>query len=117
MKIHIKAIILGFVTDISLSFIGSLLLMIPFGTTNENPIVYVGSLIFGLAATAVGGYVTSLKSPDSKTGNAAIFGALGVALGFLIASFISVPMWFNVASAILVIPAALFGAYIEMRKK
>ena len=79
--------------------------------------MYIGSLIFGLAATMVGGYVTSRKSPDSKTANAVIFGLVGVFVGLLGARFISMPVWFNIASAILVIPAAILGAYIEMRKK
>lgn len=118
MKIHAKAIFLGLATDILLSlFVGGLILLVIFGPADTRPVVYIGSLVFGLIATMVGGYVTSRKSPDSKFTNATIFGVAGVLIGFLGAGFMAMPLWFNIASAILIIPAALLGAYIEKRKK
>lgn len=116
MKLHIKAITLGLVADVILSFVGSSILLIPFGVDVESLSMYVWSLILGLAATTGGGYVTSWKSPDSKIFNVVIFAALGMLLGLAIAMSISIPLWFNVASVILVPLTALFGAYIEMHR-
>ncbi len=74
-------------------------------------------MVLGLLAVVAGGYVTSWKSPDSKITNAAVFGFLQVLLGLTIAMFVAMPAWFNITSAILVIPAGLLGAYLAVRTR
>lgn len=114
MKLHPKAIFIGIVTDIVLSESSSLGLSI-FGFNANYPSLYVWSLILGLIGVAAGGYVTSWKSKSSKVFNVIVFGIVEILIGLFIALFISMPLWFNVASFILIIPAALLGAYIATR--
>ena len=113
MKVHPLAIFLGLVIDFVISFIFAPLLLLMLGVSPNDPNLYVWSLVFGLLAVAVGGYVTARKSVDSKFANSAVFGAVGVLIGFTISLFSEMPTWFHIASAISIIPVALLGAYIE----
>ena len=117
MKFHFKAIFLGLIADLVLSFVLSTILGLILGIRENDSSLYTWSLILGLLAVAAGGYVTAWKSPDSKIANATVFGFIGVLIGLAIATISTMPMWFNITSALLIIPAAILGAYIEMRKR
>jgi hypothetical protein len=103
MKIHPFAIIFGIVTDIGLSMISSLGLPI-FGVSTNNPYLYHWSLILGLVAIAAGGHVTSISSSSSKEFNVVVFGVVEILIGLLISVFVTVPLWFNAASSVLIVP-------------
>jgi hypothetical protein len=113
MRVHAFAIFLGTITDLFLSFTLPVLLYF-LGVNARNPHWYEWSLVLGLVTVAIGGYVTARKSDSSQSFNAILFGAIQMLLGVAAAAFMTLPLWFNVASFVLVTPAALFGAYLAI---
>src|SRR5262249_17956382 len=92
-----------------------------FGVAHDSPYLFHWSLALGLVDVAIAGYVTSWTSKSWKLLNAAIFGGIEVLLGIAGAMYLStyvlIPLWFNVASSILIVPASVFGAYIAASYK
>lgn len=117
MKFHASAIFLGTLADLALSFIFGPIILYTVGIYGSNPFLPHWSLVLGLIAVAIGGYVTAWKSPSEKVFNGFIFGAIQILIGILGAIFITMPLWFNIASFVLIIPTALLGVYIAMRGK
>ena len=114
MTLHPFAIFLGIITDLALSLIVGPLLLFFLGVGESSPYLYHWSLVLGLIAVLIGGYVTSLKSRSSKIFNATIFGVIEVVIGLAIVVFVPMPLWFNIASFGLMIPASLLGAYMAL---
>ncbi|HUO50186.1 MAG TPA: hypothetical protein VMU25_01285 [Candidatus Paceibacterota bacterium] len=117
MKLHPFAILLGVITDLVLSVVVGLIVSGFAGLDNHNSSFFAAwSLLLGLAALAVGGYVTAWRAISSKLFNATIFGIIEmlVGLGALVISP-PMPIWFVVSSLILTVPAGLLGAYIVVR--
>src|SRR5271166_3613421 len=111
MKFHPKAIFFGVLTDLGLTVIASVVLFLV-GIGSTNPALYAWSLILGLAAVCGGGYVTARSGPTSKMFNSGLYGVVEVLIGIAVALFSPlIPLWFHIASFILVLPAALLGAY------
>lgn len=81
----------------------------------------VGLLLLTLAyvafATALGGYLTALVAAREPTRHAVALGALSLALMVAATPFAwdSAPVWFHVASLVLVVPAAWLGGRLEAR--
>lgn len=117
MKFHASAIFLGTLADLALSFIVGPIILYAFGIYGSNPFLPHWSLVLGLIAVAVGGYVTAWKSPSEKIFNGFIFGSIQILIGILGAVFVAMPLWFNITSFVLIIPTALLGTYIAMRSK
>jgi hypothetical protein len=115
MNFHPKAIVLGVITDLVPSLIVGPVMLLFLGVGENSPYLYHWSLALGLVAVIIGACVTSLKSPSSKVFNAIIFGAIQVLLGLVIVAFVPMPLWFNVTSSVLIIPASLLGAYVTPR--
>jgi hypothetical protein len=111
MKIHPKAIILGTIADLGLSIV-----IVPFGFgffgIGHSPYLYEWSLSFGLIATAIGGYITTWISPSSKAFNVLIYCSIEILISIPFVLFMPGPLWFNVASIVLLIPASFVGSYI-----
>ena len=112
MKLHPLAILLGIVTDLALSLIVGPLELSLIGVGENSPYLYHWSLVLGLISLIIAGYVTAWKSPSSKIFNAAMFGIIEIVVGLAIVLFIPMPLWFNITSFVLIIPASLLGAYI-----
>lgn len=115
MKFHASAIILGTLTDLALSFIAGPAILYVFGLYGSNPFLPHWSLALGLTAVALGGYVTARKAPSEKIFNGFIFATIQILIGILGAMFVTMPLWFNIASFVLIIPTALLGAHIALR--
>lgn len=111
MKVHPLAILFGTVVDLGFSFGISLLLPL-FGIYGSNPYLLDLSLMLGLIAVAVGGYVTAWRSSSNKVFNAIIFAAIQILIGIFGTFVVPAPSWFTVLSSILIVPAALLGASI-----
>ena len=101
----------GIITNVGVSVISSIGLPL-FGVSINNPYLYSWSLIFGLVAIAAGGYVTSVNSSSSKEFNVVVFVVVKLLIGLLISAFVAIPLWFNVESSLLTIPAGLLGGYV-----
>jgi hypothetical protein len=114
MKLHLLAIFLGTITDLILSFTVGPLVLYVLGINENSPYLYQGSLGVGLVAVAIGGYVTARKSQSFKLFNTTIFGVIQVMIGIAAAMFVPAPLWFNITSLILIIPAALLGVYAAL---
>ena len=68
------------------------------------------SLIRGTLSKMVGGYVAVRIAKREPYLNAGAFGVLGILLGVLFLK--SAPLWFNVSSLLLILPAALLGGLL-----
>jgi hypothetical protein len=111
MKFSAIAIVVGVVTDLVLTVLGSLILFLV-GIGSTSPALYAWSLVLGLVAVAGGGYVAARSSQKSKIFNTLIYGIVEVFIGLAFAVFSTeVPLWFDIVGSILTIPAALVGAY------
>jgi len=117
MKLHPKAIFLGLITDLVLSFVVGPLELWVIGVPPNSLYLFHWSLFLGLLGTAIGGYVTAKQSKSSKLFNAAIFGAIEVFLSLVAAIYLPLPLWFNLTSCILIIPASLIGAYAALPRR
>jgi hypothetical protein len=115
MKLHLKAIFIGVFVDIALTAVASLVLFIV-GVESTSPAFYVWSLALGLVAVSGGGYATARSAWASKIFNTVLYGIIEILIGFAFAIFSpSIPLWFHIASFVLVLPAALLGAYVVVR--
>ena len=112
MKAYPLAVFLGKITDLALSFTVGPFVLYELGINESSPYLYQGSLALGLVAVVIGGYVTAVKSPSSKIFNTIIFAVIQLVIGALAARVTAMPLWFNVASFGLMIPASLLGAYL-----
>ena len=116
MSLHFKAIFLGVITDLLLSLVVGPIVLALFGVGENSPYLYHWSLVLGLVAVIAGGYVTSWKSLSSKLFNTTVFGVIEIVIGLTFVLFIAMPLWFNIASLVLMVPASLLGAYIALPK-
>jgi hypothetical protein len=129
-EISIKAVIIGLLVDIggtfAFSFVFRLLAAIVLtsaGRNSEDLEVFTQSIVFllcslaaGLLFTSLGGYVTARFAAKAEMKNALAMGILSALSGviFLVLSHDSSPLWFNVLSLLLVIPAAMLGGYVRL---
>lgn len=79
---------------------------------NQNFLVW--SLFVGTFSIVVGGFIAAKIGKLAPYKNAAVIGALGVAIGILMG--VEAPLWFDVAAYLTVVPAALLGGYFVARK-
>jgi hypothetical protein len=77
----------------------------------ESGWLTLAASVLGTLTVVVGGFVAARLASQRPYLNAGVFGALGIALGFLF--FGEQEFWFDRgASFVLTIPAALLGAYL-----
>lgn len=79
---------------------------------NQNFLVW--SLFVGTFSIVVGGFIAAKIGKLAPYKNAAVIGALGVAIGILMG--VEAPLWFDVTAYLTVVPAALLGGYFVARK-
>lgn len=129
-RLNFKAILLGVLTDLVASFLLALVAgfviavtLITKGTPPSaiparllsDPNLFLFSLVGGLLAEALGGFVAGKLARADHALHGAIVGAIGVILSWLFDSK-TYPMWFTVASLLLIIPAAVGGALLAKPK-
>ena len=118
LHLNRRAIVYGCLTDVGASMAAGIpLLLFAVATSSERASLestiqsagYVtASLILGLVATALGGYVAARKSPRAELTNALAVGIVMVLLGILLLVLIRIPLdlW-GTLGLVLTIPAAL----------
>jgi hypothetical protein len=126
----IKAIALGVVTDLT----ASVIVAIPIGVIGAVLHVSRGgkldtfetflhghiplmmfSLFLGLAAVLAGGVVTARVAKQDRVWNAFLMGVVTTLIG--IPFSLSLPLWFNVASFLLMVPCAMLGGWLVERRQ
>ena len=73
----------------------------------------LSSVALGSLTTVVGGYLAARIAKSYPYFNALALGLLGAAFGLLF--WPQYPIWFNLLSLVLVVPAALLGAHLLTR--
>ena len=131
-RISLKAILLATLVMVAIDFIIGLAMMFMFmrdafeeGLTEEQvseallastqsaSFLFTG-MILGTLSTIVAGYVAARIAKTEPYINAGVVGLLGMALGALFVE--DSPLWFNVMSYLLILPAALLGGYLAARR-
>lgn len=72
------------------------------------------SFFFGLLFTALGGYMAARVSKMDTLLNSAFVGSMGIVAGLLF--FASAPLIVSVISLVVMIPTAMLGGYLHLRK-
>lgn len=131
MHMKIKAIAFGVLTDL----IGSILVAIPIGVIGAvihfshggspdtfetflhgNMPLMISSLVLGLAAVMASGVVTAYVAKQNRVWNAFLMGVVTTLIA--IPFSLSLPLWFNVASFLLMVPSAILGGWlVEIRQR
>jgi len=128
-KISVKAVLLGIVVDLGLSFaLGALFgigraivtsqrggaLALKVTETRADPIVLAASLVFGFAALILGGYVAGRIAGRDHLLHGSLVGAACIAVSLAMGNQ-GVPIWFTATAIALDVPMAAFGAVLAKR--
>jgi hypothetical protein len=119
--IRIKAVVLGFVTDLGCSltvaFAYGLILGVSMAlkgippeeihTQLQGPVVLIPGLVFGFGFTILGGYVAGRIAKYAEILHGGIVGGIGIILGVFF--YGSLPLWYSIVSFAGVIPAGMAG--------
>jgi len=117
----LKALFRGFIIDIPISIVAPIVLGILLAlsggrpsTTSQDGYILL-SLVVGVLATVVGGYVAGTTAGFRETLHGAGVGALGLLLGVGIMLLAPVPLftsWFLWATSLLSVPVGALGGYL-----
>jgi hypothetical protein len=72
------------------------------------------ALVTGLGCSSAAGFVAARIAKRAELLHAGITGAIGVLIGVLVSA--DLPLWFNLASTLFVIPSSILGGYLPKRK-
>ncbi len=126
--IRIKAVVLGFVTDLG----GSLVVGFAYGVILgismtikgippeeiairlQGPVALVPSLVIGFGFTLLGGYVAGRIAKRSEILHGGIVGVIGISLGLLLCG--DFPLWYNIIVFAGVVPVGMAGGYFAKKK-
>ena len=124
-----KAILIGIVTDIGVTYLIMAVLMISLGAgardlseeearqlienALQQPSYLLLSGALGLMATALGGFVAAKVAIVAPLLNAACVGLFDLVLGILLIG--DTPLWFSVIALLLTLPAAIMGGVLWRR--
>src|SRR5438046_346301 len=128
-RLKVKAVVLGVLTDLGASMVLGLVIgvvggavLIARGTPSSalaaglvsDWTILLLSLVAGLLAEAAGGFVAGRVARADHGFHGAAVGIVALASSWLLNSQ-AYPLWFNVASYVLVVPAAVIGALLARR--
>jgi uncharacterized protein YacL len=126
-----KAIAVAMLLSLTLDVVGGAVLMAAFSTglsssatpeqqdeairaVLQDTSFLLVSLVYGIATTAIGGYVAARMARAYPYFNALATGVLGIVLGLLLAS--AAPWWFDALGYLANLPAALLGGHWGRRR-
>ena len=122
-NISIKGIIIAVLVAITLDiitgylavpiFTGSVSIEAFSALANETSVL-IYALTTSLLSTILGGYICAQYGKLAPYRNSAIFGMVGVVISIFLATF--EPIWFDTIGFITVIPAAMLGGYISVKR-
>jgi hypothetical protein len=81
----------------------------------SQPAYLAVALVLGTMTTAIGGAICARWAPSLPYWNVAAFGSLSFVVGLLLAESTQ-PLWFTAVGSLLTMPAAIYGAYIGLRR-
>lgn len=139
----IKAIMIGWVTDQVVTFVGSFIIgfvativfilvtKVQGGNLNQMatdkfqeqfysaPILLIMEGTFGLLCTMVGGFVTAYLAKVSEIKHSFAMGSLSLATSILLIRLIPqpLPLWYNLWAGGLMIPFAVLGGFVRLKTK
>lgn len=131
-KVSFKGVALGVMTDIGGTLLASVLLLSYFAGDALSPEMapeqaervmrrlledggyLLANLVIGLVFTGLGGYVAARVARRELYLNAGLVGVVSLLLGVFFGG--QGPFWFEVAGIVLIVPAALYGAYLADRQ-
>ena len=127
MHLNRRAIVYGCLTDVGASMAAGIpLLLFAVATSSDRASLestiqsagyVVSSLILGLAATALGGYVAARKSPRAELTNALGVGVVMTLLAILLQVLIRIQLdLLGILGLVLTIPAALAGGLVRLSR-
>ncbi|EGU30527.1 hypothetical protein VII00023_10974 [Vibrio ichthyoenteri ATCC 700023] len=109
-RINLWAVGLGFLADLFATFLLAFFAQLLAGPT-LLPLGY--ALIIGLICVVFGGYVTAKIAQQDKVYNAVLVGVAGILMG--VPYYGTLPLWYSLASIILVVPAAFWGGVLAKK--
>lgn len=123
-RISIKALLLGALTDIGGSLVvGSVfglligivlaVLGVPQNRMDahlQGLAVLIPSLVIGFGFTVLGGFVAGRVSKSYEVMHGGIVGCIGIVFGLFF--WASLPLWYNIASLLGVVPCGMLGGRI-----
>lgn len=128
-KFHFLAVVLGIAVDnigtlLSSALIGSLY----FGNDPvqdqdvsaiyTNVALMILFLVVGLFWTFLGSYLTAKVAKRAEFFNAAIIGVIGAGIGFdSILTDDVIPLWYELIGLVAIIPVALLGGFLALKRK
>ncbi|MEH6451296.1 MAG: hypothetical protein V7765_21725 [Oleispira sp.] len=112
----IIALVIAIVLDIVSGIAGAFVFMDSFKNANEGlPTDFlVFSLIISFITTVIGGYISANIGNLAPYKNALIFAGIGMVLSMATSTFD--PIWFDTIGLISLIPAAILGASLAVKK-
>lgn len=128
-RINWKAVVMGALTDIAGTFAFASLVgilaavatdMYHLSTSEmearlQSPSSILAMIIIGLAFTVLGGYVAGRVSSTHEVIHGLIVGAISLLIG--LASFGSLPLWYDIVSLVVVIPCGMLGGWIAVKNR
>jgi hypothetical protein len=127
-RISLKALLLGFLTDIGGSLVCGIGLGIVWGIAlaargvPANQIAahfqgmafFVTSLVLGFGFTVLGGYVAGRVAKRSEMLHGGIVGGIGIVFGILFAA--ALPLWCTIVSSAGVVPFGMVGGFLARQR-
>ena len=121
-KINTKAILIGVLVDIGGPFLWGIILYVLFAIQGipatemeyELTSLLPLSVIIGVGLTFLAGFMSARIAKSAEILHAGIVGAIDVL--FVLLFWASSPLWCNILSLLLAIPAAMLGGYVAKSK-
>ncbi|MDA8099738.1 MAG: hypothetical protein M0042_08935 [Nitrospiraceae bacterium] len=124
--ISIKAVLAGFAADI-VATLGISFLLVSAMVANDIPEAEIGlrmktlsglllSLIVGLCCTGTGAYIAGRIAKSQEMFHGIIVSLLGMALGLFFTET-GIPLWYDIASYVLILPAGAAGGYLALLRR
>jgi hypothetical protein len=126
LSLDILAILAGFVADTASTMAVSTAIVSAMASAGISDSEILGrmhgisglllSLIYGLGCTVLGGFVAGHIAKRQETAHGAIVGGASLLLGLFLREG-GLPLWFEIASYLLIVPAGAYGGSIAERRR
>lgn len=125
-KIDLKAVLFGFLADTLITLLISIALVSAMAAAGirEHDILermkstsgLMLTLVFGLGCTVLGGYIAGRVAQREEIKHGAIVAALGLLLGLFFRES-GLPLWYELASFVFIIPAGMAGGHLALQRR
>ena len=121
--LDVIAVLKGFGADIVFSLLLGLVasfIVGYIGVISKEPVTslpLIVSLGIGLLGALAGGYVTARSAQQEPVFNVIALSVVIIVIGAVLAFFSQFPIWYNIASFVLVVPFTYAGGYMFMNRR